>query len=73
MQQLLPADLRACVSFAVQFLARMDVDNEWPLHLQDSVTMQNCTIWVTVSSFQLQLLPLQSENVTVWCGKTEKG
>lgn len=79
-QQLLPADLESRGSFALRFLARMEVDNKWPwnilwsdeahFHLHGSVNTQNCRIWATENPFQLQPLPLHSEQVTVWCGIT---
>ncbi|KMQ82897.1 transposable element tc3 transposase [Lasius niger] len=79
-QQLLPADLKSRESFALQFLARMEVDKEWPwnilwsdeahFHLHGSVNTQNCRIWATENPFHLHSLPLHSEKVTVWCGIT---
>ncbi|GBM78326.1 hypothetical protein AVEN_27926-1 [Araneus ventricosus] len=54
-QDLVPADLPKREAFALQFLARMDVDNAWPwnilwtdgahFHLQGSVNTQNCRIY----------------------------
>lgn len=77
-QELLPADLEACHSFALQFLARTKVNNGLPwyilwsdeayFYLQNSINTQNCRIWATKNQFQLQPLPLQSEKVTFRCG-----
>ncbi|GBL99571.1 hypothetical protein AVEN_68835-1 [Araneus ventricosus] len=67
-------------AFALQFLARMEVDNAWPwnilrtdeahFHLQSSVNTQNCRIWTRENPFQMQPLPLNSQKVTVWWGFT---
>ncbi|GBN15897.1 hypothetical protein AVEN_144704-1 [Araneus ventricosus] len=79
-QELVPADLPKRKAFALQFLARMEVDNAWPcgilwtdeahLHLQGSVSTQNCRIWARENPFQMQPLPLHSQKVTEWCGFT---
>ncbi|GBL80317.1 hypothetical protein AVEN_92235-1 [Araneus ventricosus] len=54
-QELVPADLPKREAFALQFLPRIEVDNDWPwnilwtdethFHLQGSVNTQNCRIW----------------------------
>ncbi|GBL81484.1 hypothetical protein AVEN_143747-1 [Araneus ventricosus] len=77
-QELVPADLPKREAFALQFLARMEVDNAWPwnilwtdeahFHIQGSVNTQNCRIWARENPFQMQSLTLYSQNVTVWCG-----
>ncbi|GBL74144.1 hypothetical protein AVEN_231033-1 [Araneus ventricosus] len=69
-QELVPADLPKREAFALQFLARMEVDNAWPwnilwtheahFHLQGSVNTQNCRIWVRENPSQMQPLPLHS-------------
>ena len=75
-QQLLPADLEECGSFALRnFLTGWKVKDEWPWNimwsdkahffLQGSVNTQNCRI---ENSFQLQPLPFQSKKTTGWCG-----
>ncbi|GBL90155.1 hypothetical protein AVEN_135491-1 [Araneus ventricosus] len=79
-QELVPADLPKREAFALQFLARMEVDNAWLwnilwtdeayFHLQGSVNTQNCRIWTRENPFQMQPLPLHSQKVTVWCGFT---
>ncbi|GBO15961.1 hypothetical protein AVEN_123548-1 [Araneus ventricosus] len=79
-QELVPSDLPKREAFALQFLARMEVDNAWPwnilwtdkanFHLQGSVNTQNCRIWAREHPFQIQPLPLNSQKVTVWCGFT---
>ncbi|GBM29950.1 hypothetical protein AVEN_167430-1 [Araneus ventricosus] len=53
-QELVPADLSKREVFALQFLARMEVENAWPwnilwtdeahFHLQGSANTQNCRI-----------------------------
>ncbi|GBN53406.1 hypothetical protein AVEN_219993-1 [Araneus ventricosus] len=58
----------------------MEVDNTWlwnilwtdeaHFHLQGSVNTRNCRIWVRENPFQMQPLPLHSQNVTVWYGFT---
>ncbi|GBM26826.1 hypothetical protein AVEN_32077-1 [Araneus ventricosus] len=77
-QELVPADLPKRKAFALQFLARMEVDNACPwnilwtdedhFHLQGSVNTQNCRIWAGENQFQMQPLSLHSQKITVWCG-----
>ncbi|GBL88979.1 hypothetical protein AVEN_255144-1 [Araneus ventricosus] len=77
-QELVPADLPKREAFALQFHARMEVDNAWPwntlwtdeahFYLQGSVNTQNCRIWARNNPFQMQPLTLHSQKVTVWCG-----
>lgn len=79
-QELLAADLPKREKFALQFLARMEVDIAWPynilwtdeahFHLQNAVNTQNCRIWATENPNISQPLPLHSPKVTVWCGFT---
>ncbi|GBN57629.1 hypothetical protein AVEN_214645-1 [Araneus ventricosus] len=79
-QELVPADLSKREAFALQFLARMEVDNAWSwnifwtdeayFHLQGPVNTQNCRIWARENPFQMQPLLLHSQKVTVWCGFT---
>ncbi|GBN43391.1 hypothetical protein AVEN_138007-1 [Araneus ventricosus] len=62
-QELVPADLPKRETFALQVLARMEVDNAWPwnilwtyeahFHLQSSVNIQNCRIWARENPFQM--------------------
>ncbi|GBM40789.1 hypothetical protein AVEN_80798-1 [Araneus ventricosus] len=76
-QELVPADLPRGEALALQFLARMEVDNAWPsnilwtdeahFHLQSSVNALNCRIWARENPFQMQTLPIHSQNVTVLC------
>ncbi|GBM96173.1 hypothetical protein AVEN_239412-1 [Araneus ventricosus] len=78
MPELVRADLPKREAFALQFLARMEVENAWPWNIlwtdeahyqpQSSVDTQNCRIWAGENPFQMQPLPLQSQTVTVWCG-----
>ncbi|GBL79543.1 hypothetical protein AVEN_18127-1 [Araneus ventricosus] len=77
-QELVPADLPKREAFALQFLARMEVDNACPCNIlwtdeahfyrQGSVNTQNCRIWARENPSQMQPLPLHSQKVTVWCG-----
>jgi hypothetical protein len=79
-QELLQADLPARHTFALAFLARMEVDNDWPwnvlwtdeahFHLQGYVNTQNCRIWATENPHANHPVPLHSAKVTVWCGFT---
>ncbi|GBM95098.1 hypothetical protein AVEN_3702-1 [Araneus ventricosus] len=79
-QELVPVDLPKREAFALQFLARMEVDNACPwnilwtdkayFHLQGSANTQNCRIWARENPFQMPRLPLHSQKVTVWCGFT---
>ncbi|GBM38563.1 hypothetical protein AVEN_71672-1 [Araneus ventricosus] len=79
-QELVPADLPKREAFALQFLARVEVDNAWPWNflwtdeahflLQGTANTQNCRIWARENPFQMQPLPLRSQKVTLWCGFT---
>lgn len=79
-QELLPADLPIRHTFALEFLARMEVDNEWPwnilwtdeahFYLHGVVNTQNCRIWAKENPFARVSIPLHSAKVTVWCGMT---
>ncbi|GBL79395.1 hypothetical protein AVEN_92582-1 [Araneus ventricosus] len=76
-QELVLADLLKREAFALQFLARMEVDIAWSwnilwtdkahFHLQGSVNTQNCRTWARENPFQMQPLPRHSQKVTVWC------
>ncbi|GFV95408.1 uncharacterized protein TNCV_4574101 [Trichonephila clavipes] len=67
-------------TFAVEFLACMEVDNEWPwkimwsdeahFHLKGYVNTQNRRIWATENPLETQPVPLSPAKVTVWCGFT---
>lgn len=80
MQELLPADLPARDTFALEFLARMEVDYEWPwktlytdeahFHLTGYANTQNCQIWTTENPLASQPVLLHSVKVTMWCGFT---
>ncbi|GFV08008.1 uncharacterized protein TNCV_3443981 [Trichonephila clavipes] len=64
--------------FSLQFLARFEVDPEWPLnifwtdeahfHLDSFVNSHNCRIWETDNPHSTFQVPLHSPKVTVWCG-----
>ena len=57
MQVLFPSDRAARDTFAVEFLARLEVDKKWPwkvfwtdralFHLTGYVNTRNCRIWAT--------------------------
>lgn len=79
-QQLLNTDFAQRETFALQFIARMDVDVAWPwnilwtdeahFHLNGVVNTQNCRIWAKANPMGMHALPLHSPKVTVWCGFT---
>ncbi|GFV52693.1 DUF4817 domain-containing protein [Trichonephila clavipes] len=74
-QELLPHDFETRHLFSLQFLARLEVDLEWPwnilwideaqYHLYGSVT---CRIWETDNPHSTLRVPLHSPKVTVGCG-----
>ncbi|GFV86584.1 uncharacterized protein TNCV_4184391 [Trichonephila clavipes] len=77
-QELLPHDFETRHLFSLQFLARLEVDPEWPwnilwtdeahFHLDCSVNTHNCRIWGTDNPHSTLRVPLHSPKVTVWCG-----
>lgn len=79
-QMLQPQDHRTRYDFACRFLARMDVDDEWPwkilwsdeahFALDGAVNNQNCRIWGASPPNVLHPQPLHSDYVTAWCGFT---
>ena len=79
-QELLPSDLAARETFALEFLARMEVDNDWPwkilwtdeahFHLTGYVNTQNCQIWAAENPLATHPVPLHPKKVTVGCGFT---
>ncbi|GFT24852.1 uncharacterized protein TNCV_3021381 [Trichonephila clavipes] len=78
LQELLPHDFETRHMFSLQFLARLEVDPEWPwnilwtdeahFHLDGSVNTHNCRIWETDNPHSTLRVPLHSPKVTVWCG-----
>ena len=68
------------LTFALQFLARMEMDDMWPENilwtdvahfaLEVAVNTQNCRIWGSTKPFELHQRSLHSAYVTVWCGFT---
>ena len=80
MQELLLSDLAAREMFALEFLARMEVDNGWPwkilwtyethFHLTGYANTQNCRIWATENQLVTLSVPRHPEKVTMWCGFT---
>ena len=79
-QKLLPHDFETRHRFSLQFLARLEVDSEWPwnilwtdeahFHLDGSVNTHNCRIWEPKNPHAILQVPLHSPKVTVWCGFT---
>lgn len=79
-QELLPGDTNTRFEFALRFLARMEVDNEWPwrilwsdeahFHVCGDINTHNCRIWADTNPHVGQQIPLHSPKVTVWCGFT---
>ncbi|GFU19326.1 uncharacterized protein TNCV_3032481 [Trichonephila clavipes] len=77
-QELLPHDFETRHLFSLQFLARLEVDPEWPwnilwtdkahFHLDGSVNTHNCRIWETDNPHSTLRVPLHSPKVTAWCG-----
>ncbi|GFW94696.1 uncharacterized protein TNCV_4247361 [Trichonephila clavipes] len=77
-RELLPHDFETRHLFSLQFLARLEVDPEWPwnilwtdeahFHLDGSVNTHNCRIWETDNPHSTLRVPLHSPKVTVWCG-----
>ncbi|GFW83238.1 embryonic protein UVS.2 [Trichonephila clavipes] len=78
MQELLPHDFETRHLFSLRFLARLEVDPEWPwyilwtdeahFHLDGSVNTHNCRIWETENLYSTLQVPLLSPKVTVGCG-----
>lgn len=79
-QQLIQGDTESRLSFSLQFLARMNVDNSWPwnilwsdeahFYLNGQVNTHNCRIWAKENPNVVQEVPLHAAKVTVWCGFT---
>ncbi|GFU32491.1 uncharacterized protein TNCV_4890101 [Trichonephila clavipes] len=79
-QQLTANDREKRLTFALTFLAKVEVEASWPwkilwsdeahFHLSGTVNTHNCRIWDTENSRIFQEIPLHSPKVTVWCGLT---
>ncbi|GFW18470.1 uncharacterized protein TNCV_1184971 [Trichonephila clavipes] len=79
-QQLMANDREKRLTFALTFLARVEVDASWPwkilwsdkahFHLSGTVNTHNCRVWDTENPRTFQEIPLHSPKVTVWCGFT---
>ncbi|GFX52827.1 uncharacterized protein TNCV_3720171 [Trichonephila clavipes] len=77
-QELLPHDFEKRHLFSLQFLARLEVDPDWPwnilwtdeahFHLDGLVNTHNCRIRETDNPHSTLRVPLHSPKVTVWCG-----
>ncbi|GFX00672.1 uncharacterized protein TNCV_2236791 [Trichonephila clavipes] len=77
-QELLPHDFETRHLFSLQFLARLEVDPEWPwnilwteeahFYVDGSVNTHNCRIWESDNPHSTLRVPLHSPKVTVWCG-----
>ncbi|GFW84945.1 uncharacterized protein TNCV_682331 [Trichonephila clavipes] len=78
--QLMANDREKRLTFALTFLARVEVDASWPwkilwsdeehFHLSGTVNTHNCRICDTENPRTFQEIPLHSPKVTVWCGFT---
>ena len=74
--KLLPTDLIRREAFALEFLTRMEVDNEWPwnilwtneahFHLHGFFNTQNCRICAKGKPFATASVAMHSPKVTVW-------
>lgn len=81
-QTLLDTDIDRRLSFALTFLARVEVDDSWPwnilwsdeahFYLNGDVNNQNCRIWAMEYPRAFHTIPLHSPKVTVWCGFTSQ-
>ncbi|GFW55007.1 glutamate receptor [Trichonephila clavipes] len=77
-QELLSHDFETRHLFSLQFLARLEVDPEWPwnilwtdeahFHLDSSVNTHNCRIFETDNPHSTLQVPLHLPKVTAWCG-----
>ncbi|GFX12675.1 uncharacterized protein TNCV_3157961 [Trichonephila clavipes] len=78
--QLMANDREKRLTFALAFLARVEVDTSWSwkiqcsdeahFHLSGTINTHNCRIWDTENPRTFQEIPLHSPKVTVWCGFT---
>ncbi|GFT55804.1 uncharacterized protein TNCV_4521961 [Trichonephila clavipes] len=76
-QQFMANDREKRLTFALTFLARVEVDASWPwkiqwsdeanFHISGTVNTHNCHIWNTENPRTFQEIPLHSLKVTVWC------
>ncbi|GFV87672.1 uncharacterized protein TNCV_779561 [Trichonephila clavipes] len=79
-QQLMANNREKRLTFALTFLARVEVDASWPwkilwsdevhFHQSGTVNIHNCRMWDTENPRTFQEIPLHSPKVTVWCGFT---
>ena len=70
------------MTFALTFLARIEVGETWPwqilwsnkahFHLSETVNAHNCRIWGSGKPRTFQEIPLLSTKVTFWCGFTAR-
>ena len=80
LQELKPGDNDLRETFALTFLARMEVEQNWPynilwtdeahFYMRGTVNTHNCRIWSTEIPHQVQQMPLNSPHVTAWIGFT---
>lgn len=80
LQELKPNDTATRLTFALTFLARMEVDDTWPwkilwgdeahFYLNGDVNTQNCRIWASEHPQEIVQIPLHSPKLTIWCGFT---
>ena len=74
MQEFFTSDLPARETFALEFLAHIEVDKEWLwkilwtdkayFHLTECVNAQNCQIWETDNPLETQPVPLHPSNLS---------
>ncbi|GFX75742.1 uncharacterized protein TNCV_2237151 [Trichonephila clavipes] len=77
-QELLPRYFDTRHLFSLHFLARLEVDPDWPwnilctdeahFHLDGSVNTHISRIWETDNPYSSLQVPLHAPKVTVWCG-----
>ena len=75
--QLKPHNLQQCLDFALQFLARMEVDDMWSENIlwtdeahftqEGAVNTQNCRICGSAKLLVMHQQPLHSAYMTMWC------
>ena len=77
---MLPEDRNTRFEFALRFLARLEVDDEWPwwilwldeshFHLHSDINVHIYCIWTDANPHVGQQIPLHSTKVIVLCGIT---
>lgn len=80
LHELKPTDYDLRLTFALTFLARVQVDEAWPwkilwsdeahFYLNGTVNTQNSRIWASEQPHAVEEIPLHPQKLTVWCGFT---